>query len=214
MRLSPCSAWGVLRTRPFGDRDHHVLRPFSRNEVATVAGMAGTFGNAGLFIFSLLIGALVATVGYTPFFICLGLLDLLGAAICGRWSANAKRKQSEDARAFHAHSKSDPAWVQSGSLHHSRRRRLLHSHVHVRVVPRSTDTPFARSYSLTFAIASAEPPQPTGHARRPRFLWCLGAVPHLCRRPLLAGLHGRETVRPHHPGRPGRRLSGIRTTIS
>jgi len=54
---------------------------FKRNEVATVAGMAGTFGNAGLLIFSLLIGGLVATIGYTPFFICLGLLDVFGAII-------------------------------------------------------------------------------------------------------------------------------------
>jgi ACS family hexuronate transporter-like MFS transporter len=52
---------------------------FKRSEVATVAGMAGTFGNAGLLIFSLLIGALVATIGYTPFFVCLGVLDLVGA---------------------------------------------------------------------------------------------------------------------------------------
>ena len=28
-----------------------------------------------------MIGALVAAVGYTPFFICLGVLDLIGAAI-------------------------------------------------------------------------------------------------------------------------------------
>ena len=53
---------------------------FRKNEVATAAGMAGTCGNAGLLIFSLLIGGLVATVGYTPFFICLGVLDLAGAA--------------------------------------------------------------------------------------------------------------------------------------
>jgi ACS family hexuronate transporter-like MFS transporter len=52
---------------------------FKRNEVATVAGMAGTYGNAGLLIFSLLIGALVARIGYTPFFVCLGVLDLVGA---------------------------------------------------------------------------------------------------------------------------------------
>ena len=52
---------------------------FQRNEVATVAGMAGTCGNAGLLIFSLLIGGLVTTIGYTPFFICLGVLDLVGA---------------------------------------------------------------------------------------------------------------------------------------
>jgi ACS family hexuronate transporter-like MFS transporter len=54
---------------------------FKKNEVATVAGMAGTFGNAGLLIFSLLIGALVVKIGYAPFFICLGLLDLIGAAV-------------------------------------------------------------------------------------------------------------------------------------
>jgi len=54
---------------------------FPRNEVATAAGMAGTCGNAGLLIFSLLIGGLVATVGYTPFFVCLGVLDLAGAAV-------------------------------------------------------------------------------------------------------------------------------------
>jgi ACS family hexuronate transporter-like MFS transporter len=52
---------------------------FKRNEVATVAGLAGTCGNAGVLVFSLIIGALVARIGYTPFFICLGVLDLLGA---------------------------------------------------------------------------------------------------------------------------------------
>jgi ACS family hexuronate transporter-like MFS transporter len=54
---------------------------FRRNEVATVAGMAGTCGNGGLLVFNLLIGGLVATVGYAPFFVCLGVLDLVGAAV-------------------------------------------------------------------------------------------------------------------------------------
>jgi ACS family hexuronate transporter-like MFS transporter len=54
---------------------------FKKNEVATVAGMAGTFGNAGLLVFSLLIGALVLKIGYAPFFVCLGLLDVIGAVI-------------------------------------------------------------------------------------------------------------------------------------
>jgi ACS family hexuronate transporter-like MFS transporter len=54
---------------------------FKRNEVATVAGMAGTFGNLGLLLFNLVIGLLVTTVGYAPFFIALGVLDLAGAAI-------------------------------------------------------------------------------------------------------------------------------------
>jgi MFS transporter, ACS family, hexuronate transporter len=54
---------------------------FKRNEVATVAGMAGTCGNAGVLIFSLLIGSLVTTIGYTPFFVGLAALDLLGAVV-------------------------------------------------------------------------------------------------------------------------------------
>jgi ACS family hexuronate transporter-like MFS transporter len=54
---------------------------FKKNEVATVAGMAGTCGNLGVLIFSLLIGGLVATVGYDPFFIALGVLDLVGAIV-------------------------------------------------------------------------------------------------------------------------------------
>lgn len=54
---------------------------FRRNEVATVAGMCGTFGNFGLLLFSLLIGGLMAHVGYTPFFISLAVLDLVAAAL-------------------------------------------------------------------------------------------------------------------------------------
>jgi MFS transporter, ACS family, hexuronate transporter len=54
---------------------------FRKNEVATVAGMAGTCGNAGIFVFNAIIGVLVLTIGYTPFFICLGVLDLVGAVV-------------------------------------------------------------------------------------------------------------------------------------
>ena len=54
---------------------------FKRNEVATVAGMCGTFGNLGLLIFSLLIGGMMASVGYTPFFVSLAVLDLIAAAL-------------------------------------------------------------------------------------------------------------------------------------
>jgi ACS family hexuronate transporter-like MFS transporter len=54
---------------------------FKRNEVATVAGMAGTCGNAGILVFNLLIGVMVVKVGYTPFFVGLGVLDLVGAVV-------------------------------------------------------------------------------------------------------------------------------------
>ena len=43
--------------------------------------MGGFFGNLGVLIFSLLIGGLVAKVGYDPFFVALGVLDLLGAVL-------------------------------------------------------------------------------------------------------------------------------------
>ena len=57
---------------------------FRRNEVATVAGMAGTLGNAGLLAFNLMIGMLVAKIGYAPFFVCLGVFNLIGA--CWLWT--------------------------------------------------------------------------------------------------------------------------------
>jgi ACS family hexuronate transporter-like MFS transporter len=66
---------------------------FKKNEVATVAGMAGTFGNLGLLIFTALIGGLVATIGYTPFFICLGLFDVVGAIVL--WTVVRERKAPE-----------------------------------------------------------------------------------------------------------------------
>ena len=54
---------------------------FSRSEVATAAGLAGLAGNLGVLIFSLVLGQMVDKVGYEPFFILLGVLDLVGAAI-------------------------------------------------------------------------------------------------------------------------------------
>jgi ACS family hexuronate transporter-like MFS transporter len=68
---------------------------FRKSEVATVAGMAGTCGNGGLLIFSLLIGALVATIGYAPFFVGLGVLDLVGALVL--WTVVRERQEPENA---------------------------------------------------------------------------------------------------------------------
>ncbi|NIJ22390.1 ACS family hexuronate transporter-like MFS transporter [Sphingomonas naasensis] len=65
---------------------------FRRNEVGTVAGMAGTLANLGVLIFTLLIGALVARIGYNPFFVALGVLDLIAAALL--WTL--VRKPGED----------------------------------------------------------------------------------------------------------------------
>lgn len=54
---------------------------FPRREVGTVAGLCGFLGNLGVLISSLLIGALVARVGYAPFFVSLSVLDIVGAAL-------------------------------------------------------------------------------------------------------------------------------------
>jgi MFS transporter, ACS family, hexuronate transporter len=57
---------------------------FRRSEVATVAGFAGLAGNLGVLVFTLTLGHMVDQVGYGPFFVVLGLLDLAGAALL--WS--------------------------------------------------------------------------------------------------------------------------------
>ena len=36
-------------------------------------------GNLGILLFSLLIGWLVKSIGYSPFFVALGVLDIIGA---------------------------------------------------------------------------------------------------------------------------------------
>ena len=67
---------------------------FKRNEVATVAGMAGTCGNAGVLIFSLLMGALVARLATrrsssaSPRSIC------SARSSCGRSCASRGRSRS------------------------------------------------------------------------------------------------------------------------
>jgi MFS transporter, ACS family, hexuronate transporter len=52
---------------------------FRRNEVATVAGIAGFCGNLGVLTFTLLIGGLAKSVGYSPFFVALAVFDIFGA---------------------------------------------------------------------------------------------------------------------------------------
>jgi ACS family hexuronate transporter-like MFS transporter len=54
---------------------------FSKDEVATVTGLAGTAAWLGTLVFSLVMGALVTTIGYNPFFIALCLFDWIAAVI-------------------------------------------------------------------------------------------------------------------------------------
>lgn len=54
---------------------------FPQDQVATATGVSGTAANLGVLLFTLTLGSLVDQVGYQPFFILLGLLDLAGAAL-------------------------------------------------------------------------------------------------------------------------------------
>jgi len=54
---------------------------FSKRQCSTVSGFAGTAGWTGILVCTLIMGALVKTIGYNPFFIFLSVLDLIGALI-------------------------------------------------------------------------------------------------------------------------------------
>ncbi len=84
---SPYAAIGLLCIGGFAQQTVSVTvltmstDLFNRNEVATVTGMIGTCTNAGVLVFNLLVGGLLARIGYEPFFVVVGLLDLVGAFI-------------------------------------------------------------------------------------------------------------------------------------
>ena len=61
---------------------------FPRNEVGTVAGMAGTCANLGILIFTLELGQRVDQIGYTPVFVLLAVLDIVAA--CVAWTVIRK----------------------------------------------------------------------------------------------------------------------------
>jgi len=63
---------------------------FPRNEVGTVAGMAGTCANLGILIFTLELGQRVDQIGYTPVFVLLAVLDIVAAIVA--WTVIRKPK--------------------------------------------------------------------------------------------------------------------------
>ena len=61
---------------------------FPQHEVGTATGVAGMAANLGVLIFTLVLGSLVDQVGYQPFFILLGVVDLVGALLL--WTLSRK----------------------------------------------------------------------------------------------------------------------------
>lgn len=64
---------------------------FPRNEVGTVAGMAGTCANLGILIFTTWLGQRVDEIGYTPVFVLLAVLDIIAAIVA--WTVIRKPAQ-------------------------------------------------------------------------------------------------------------------------
>ena len=54
---------------------------FPQAEVGTATGVAGLGANLGVLIFTVALGQMVDQVGYQPFFILLGVVDLVGALL-------------------------------------------------------------------------------------------------------------------------------------
>jgi ACS family hexuronate transporter-like MFS transporter len=73
---------------------------FGQHEVASATGLAGMMGWIGGLSFSLVVGALAATIGYNPLFVCLLVFDVLGALIV--WRMVASEPSASDA-ASHLH---------------------------------------------------------------------------------------------------------------
>ena len=65
---------------------------FPRNEVGTVAGMAGTCANLRILIFTFALGQRVDQIGYTPVFVMLAVLDILAAIVA--WTVIRKPKHA------------------------------------------------------------------------------------------------------------------------
>lgn len=63
---------------------------FPRNEVGTVAGMAGTCANLGILIFTYELGQRVDQIGYSPVFMLLAVLDIVAAIVA--WTVIRKPK--------------------------------------------------------------------------------------------------------------------------
>ena len=206
-RRSRSSAWRLRAPDAVGHGHHDGLRPVPTNEVATVAGMAGTCGNAGVLIFSLLIGGLVTTHRlhavlrrprraryprrHRP-------LDAGARAAADTVTPRYSRHVERDPQ-------SDPARLQPRSVDRARRRRLLHRHLHLRVVSRACRS-ITRAIWCTGGCSRGRCSRASQLNMRgdPGLLRRLGAVPDPRRRALLSDLYRRQALRPHH----GRRRVG------
>lgn len=58
-----------------------VIENFSGKEVSTVNGLRGSSAWIASFLFTIVVGQFVETIGFKPFFITMGFLDIIGAII-------------------------------------------------------------------------------------------------------------------------------------
>ena len=58
-----------------------VIENFDGKEVSTVNGLRGSSAWIASFLFTIIVGQFVATIGFKPFFITMGFLDIVGAIV-------------------------------------------------------------------------------------------------------------------------------------
>lgn len=58
-----------------------VIENFDRKEVSTVNGLRGSSAWIASFLFTIIVGQFVSAIGFKPFFIAMGFLDIIGAII-------------------------------------------------------------------------------------------------------------------------------------
>ncbi len=69
---------------------------FGQHEVATATGLSGMFGYLGATVFSLIVGAVAGTIGYSPLFVCLMLFDVVGAIVAWRLIREEEKADNAD----------------------------------------------------------------------------------------------------------------------
>lgn len=58
-----------------------VIENFDRKEVSTVNGLRGSSAWIASFLFTIIVGQFVMTIGFKPFFFTMGFLDIIGAIV-------------------------------------------------------------------------------------------------------------------------------------
>lgn len=71
-----------------------VIENFDREQVSTVNGLRGSSAWIASFLFTIIVGQFVSMIGFKPFFIAMGFLDIIGAIVMCLFLYQRNQKQS------------------------------------------------------------------------------------------------------------------------